>query len=154
MRIVVGYCAALNWQDVKFSTASLCGSGSSTDVTISDRRDRSLVQIWCADLLVTVRLWPCGFGILYYLSVFSFSCNIFMSLSVLMWFFTVFEDAPLYNMFVNMFPFLRMSQGQNFLVFSFQTICLKPLYVQCMGGFTVSGGIKPVDMFINISLFS
>ena len=57
--------------------------------------------------------------------------------------------------FVNMFPFLRMSQGQNFLVFSFQTICLKPLCVQCMGGgFTVNGGINPVNMFINISLFS
>ena len=34
-----------------------------------------------------------------------------MSLSILMCFFTVFEDAPLYNMFVNMFPLSGVPVG-------------------------------------------
>ena len=56
-----------------------------------------VVRIWCADLLVFVRLWPCGFSFLYHMSVFALSCNIIMSLSILMYLFTVFEDAPLYK---------------------------------------------------------
>ena len=56
-----------------------------------------VVRIWCADLLFIVRLWPCGFGFLYQMSVFVLSCNIIMSLSILMYFFTVFEAAPLYS---------------------------------------------------------
>ena len=34
-----------------------------------------------------------------------------MSLSILMLFFTMFEDAPLYNIFVNMFPLSVVSVG-------------------------------------------
>ena len=45
------------------------------------------------------------------LSVFALYCNIIMSLSILMCFFTVFEDAPLYNMFVNMFPLSGVPVG-------------------------------------------
>ena len=56
-----------------------------------------VMQIWCADLLVTMRHWPCGFSFLYHMSVLVLSCNIIMSLSVLMYFFTVFEAAPLYS---------------------------------------------------------
>ena len=37
---------------------------------------------------------------------------------------------------------LTFSQGQNVFVYSFQTICLKPLCVQCIGGFSVNGGIN------------
>ena len=46
-----------------------------------------VMQIWCADLLDTVRLWPCGFSFLYFMSVFALSCNIIMSLSIIMYFF-------------------------------------------------------------------
>ena len=94
------------------------------------------VWIWHADLLIIVRLWPCSFGFLCKMSVFVLSCNIIMSLSILMYFFTVFETAPLYSFIyirfiVNMFPLagvpvgpesfcllckyvsLKFSQGQN-----------------------------------------
>ena len=61
-----------------------------------------VVRIWCADLLVTVQLWSCGFIFMYQMCVFVLSCNIMMSLSILMYFLTVFEAAPLYNMFVSL----------------------------------------------------
>ena len=53
--------------------------------------------------------------------------------------FPEFEIAPLKCVFVNMFPFLRMSQGQN---------------VYVLGGIEYIGGINPVNMFIDTSLFS
>ena len=78
VRISISKCEDLN--------CSLCGSGSSTDVTISDRRT-GVMRIWCADLLVTVRLWSCGFVFIYQMCVFVLSCSIMMSLSILMYFF-------------------------------------------------------------------
>ena len=39
-----------------------------------------VVRIWCADLLDTMRLWPCGFVFMYQMCVFVLSCNIMMSL--------------------------------------------------------------------------
>ena len=48
-----------------------------------------VVRIWCADLLVTMRLWSCGFVFMYQMCVFVLSCNIMMSLSILMYFLTV-----------------------------------------------------------------
>ena len=50
-----------------------------------------------------------------------------MSLSILVCFFTVFEDAPLYNMSVNMFPLSEVSVGPE----SF-----------CTGGYRVNWGNK------------
>ena len=96
VRISIGKCEDLN--------CSLCGSGPSTDVTISDHRGRSPVRIWCADLICL----PCGSG--YAASVFDIKC--------------------IYLYYVITFSYLC----QNFLVFLFQTVCLKPLCVQCIGG--------------------
>ena len=81
MRISIAVCAALVPQ---LTLPSL---------TIGTRT----VRIWGADLLLL-----CGSGhaatvFLYQMSVFVLPCNIIMSLSILMYFFTVFEAAPLYS---------------------------------------------------------
>ena len=84
VRISIGKCEDLN--------CSLCGSGSSTDVTISDRRDRSRADLVCGSVRYRAAL---AVRLRYFVL---FACIfIFMSLSILMWFFTVFEDAPLYS---------------------------------------------------------
>ena len=61
-----------------------------------------VVRIWCADLMFPVRL-----RFLYQMCVFVLACNIIMSLSILKYFFTVFEAAPLYSfIYVSLYIFL------------------------------------------------